>query len=81
VGLPDDRCQCAHWGVVLRGQLTYRYADGEEVIRAGEAYYCPPGHTPILSAGTEIIEFSPTEQLAATMEVVIRNLQGAGAAG
>jgi len=27
-GLPDDRCQCPHWGVVLKGKLVYHYADG-----------------------------------------------------
>ena len=77
-GLPDDRCQCPHWGVVLRGELTYRYADGtQDVIRTGEAYYARPGHTPVFSAATEIVEFSPTTQLAETMEVVIGNLQTA----
>ena len=24
VGLPDDRCQARHWGVVLKGRITYR---------------------------------------------------------
>jgi len=23
-GLPDDRCQCPHWGVVVKGKLEYR---------------------------------------------------------
>jgi hypothetical protein len=27
VGLPDDRCPCAHWGVVTEGQITFRWAD------------------------------------------------------
>jgi hypothetical protein len=75
-GLPDDRCQCPHWGVVLRGKLTYRYADGtQDVIRAGEAYYARPSHTPLFSADTEIVEFSPSTQLAETMEVILGNLQ------
>jgi mannose-6-phosphate isomerase-like protein (cupin superfamily) len=79
-GLPDNQCQCPHWGVVLKGSLTYRYADREETIHAGEAYYVPPGHSPILHAGAEVVEFSPTEELAQTFEVVKRNL-AAGAAG
>src|SRR5205085_2752132 len=29
-GLPDDRCQCSHWGVVQSGQITFRWADHEE---------------------------------------------------
>ncbi len=32
-GLPDDRCQCPHWGYVFSGTLTWRYADHEEVVR------------------------------------------------
>lgn len=77
-GLPDDRCQSPHWGIVLRGQLTYRYPDREETIGAGEAYYAPPGHTPIFHAGTEVVEFSPTDALEETMGVVTENLRAAG---
>jgi hypothetical protein len=73
VGLPDDRCQSRHWGVVLAGRLTFRYPEGDEVIGAGEAYYARPGHTPLTAAGTRLIEFSPSDELAATMEVVMRN--------
>ena len=76
-GLPDDRCQCPHWGVVLKGQVTYRYADGtEETIGAGEAYYAPPGHLPFLHAGTELVEFSPTSELQETMAVIDKNMEG-----
>ena len=74
-GLPDDRCQTPHWGVVLRGRLTFSYADGEEVIEAGEAYYAPAGHTPAAEPGTETIEFSPTTELHKTMAVVMKNAQ------
>jgi hypothetical protein len=78
-GLPDDRCQCPHWGVVLKGKLTYRYADGsEETIEQGEAYYARPGHLPSLHAGTEVVEFSPTGDLQNTIEVVTKNLEAAG---
>jgi hypothetical protein len=74
-GLPDDRCQCPHWGVVLHGQLIYDHADGRrDVIGAGEAYYVGPGHLPVFTAGTEIVEFSPTAELTVTMEHVVANL-------
>jgi len=76
-GLPDDRCQCPHWGVVLKGKLIYHYKDGEDVITAGEAYYARPGHTPEIFADTEIVEFSPTPELNKTFEVVIRNIEAA----
>ncbi|MEU1271996.1 hypothetical protein [Streptomyces sp. NPDC005799] len=76
-GLPDDRCQCPHWGQVLTGQLVFRYADHDEVFHAGDAYYGAPGHLPLVFAGTEIVEFSPTAELNATMAVVAGNLEGA----
>ena len=78
VGLPDDRCQCPHWGIVLKGSLTYHYKGGSETIGAGEAYFAPPGHTPELHAGTEVVEFSPTAELEHTMEVVTRNAEALG---
>lgn len=76
VGLPDDRCQCTHTGVVLKGTLKYHYADGsEDVIGAGEAYVARPGHTPELYPDTEVVEFSPTAELARTVEVVTANME------
>src|SRR6266705_2971159 len=62
-GLPDDRCQCPHWGYVLKGTVTYRFADHDEVFEAGDAFYLPPGHVPSAAAGSELIQFSPTEEL------------------
>jgi hypothetical protein len=79
VGLPDDRCQCAHWGVVTDGQITFRWADHDETYVAGDAYYAPPGHLPLIAAGTAVVEFSPTADLEATMAVVGKNLATAGA--
>jgi hypothetical protein len=78
-GLPDDRCQCPHWGIVLKGAVTYRYATHDETIEAGEAYFAPPGHTPMLHAGTEVVEFSPSAELERTIEVVLRNAETAQA--
>jgi hypothetical protein len=74
-GLPDDRCQCEHIGYVLKGKVTFRSASGEETFETGDAYYVGPGHTPILFAGTEVVEFSPTEKLGETLEVISRNMQ------
>ena len=78
-GLPDDRCQSPHWGYVLKGRLTFKYADHVETYEAGDAYYGPPGHVPEVTAGTEVIEFSPAEEYRRTLEVIARNfaaLQG-----
>jgi len=78
-GLPDDRCQCPHWGYVLKGKVTYKAADGEETFEAGDAYYVPPGHTPVGHAGSEVVEFSPTKELQQTMELVSKNMEAANA--
>jgi len=73
-GLPDDRCQSPHWGYIVSGRITFRYADRDEVYETGDAYYAPPGHIPVIDAGTEVVEFSPTGEYEKTMAVVARNL-------
>jgi hypothetical protein len=77
-GLPNDRCQCPHWGIVQSGQITFRWADHEETYGAGDAYYAGPGHLPLIAAGTSLVEFSPSEGLQQTMAVVETNLATAG---
>jgi hypothetical protein len=77
-GLPDDRCQCPHWGYVFAGKVTFHTADGDETYEGGDAYHIGPGHTPEIFAGTEVVEFSPTAALAQTMEVVERNMAAQG---
>jgi hypothetical protein len=78
-GLPGDRCPCPHWGVVTAGQVTFRWQDHEETYLAGDAYYAPPGHLPLITASTSIVEFSPTADLESTMAVVEKNLLATGA--
>jgi len=78
-GLPDDRCQCPHWGYVMKGKVAFKTADGEETFEAGDAYYVGPGHTPVLYAGAEVVEFSPTKELQQTVEVVTKNMEAATA--
>jgi len=75
VGLPDDRCQCSHFGYVKKGSITYKPASGDETFYAGDAYVVGPGHTPVLHPGTEPVEFSPTAELNQTMEVVTKNME------
>lgn len=79
-GLPDDRCQCPHWGYVVKGKVMFRFSDGhEETYETGDAYYAPPGHLPHLYAGSEVVEFHPTAELAKTMKVVEKNMEAIGA--
>src|SRR3954465_10104335 len=75
-GLPDDRCQCPHWGYVIKGRMTMRFGDREEVFEAGDAWFAPPGHAPVQhEPGTEIVQFSPTEALRETEAAMMRNMQ------
>jgi hypothetical protein len=76
-GLPDDRCQCPHWGYIVSGQVRIRYKDHDEVLRAGDLYYMPPGHTALFEQDTTIFELSPKGEYQKTMEVVARNMRGA----
>ena len=78
--LPGGQCPCPHWGYVIKGQLTIRYGDREEVIGAGDAYYMPPGHVPAATMGSEFVQFSPTDQLQAVdaaMAKAMQQMQGA----
>ena len=74
-GLPGDRCGCPHWGYVLKGKLRFRFADHEEVFEAGDAFYLPPGHVPMVAAGSEIVQFSPTEELRVVEAAMMSNMQ------
>jgi hypothetical protein len=78
-GLPDDRCQWPHWGYVLKGSMTFRYADREEVYEAGEAFYTPPGHVPVKhQPGTQIVMFSPARGTPKDRERDDEKHEGAG---
>jgi hypothetical protein len=75
-GLPDDRCQCPHWGYVLKGRFTFETSDGEETFHAGDAFYLSAGHIPISNEpGSEWVMFSPAHELHETEEVIMRNFQ------
>lgn len=74
-GLPDDRCQCPHWGYVLDGEAVVRWTDGEETIQAGEAYYLGPAHNATMTAGTRLVNFSPRDDYREMMAVMARNLE------
>jgi mannose-6-phosphate isomerase-like protein (cupin superfamily) len=83
-GMPGDQCQCPHWGYVIKGRMTYMTDDGEHVVEAGDAFYLPPGHVPRAAAGTEFVQFSPTERLdhvSQHMTEAANRMQGAGAPG
>jgi hypothetical protein len=80
-GLPDDACQCEHWGYLFKGKFKFTYTDGhEEIVGAGEAYYAPPGHVFEALEDCQTIEFSPTDELNQTLEQVGKNIEAMQAA-
>ena len=73
-GLPNDECQCPHWGYVTKGRLVIAARGKPDlVVGPGETYYMAPGHTIRFDAETELIEWSPAEDLAKTMKVIEAN--------
>ena len=76
-GLPNNLCQCPHWGTVVKGSIHVTYADGtEETVNAGEVYYWPPGHTVKVDEDYEAIEFSPSDQMGELMNHLEAKLKG-----
>jgi hypothetical protein len=74
-GLPDDRCQCDHWGYLFKGSFRVTYLDGpDEIISAGEAYHLRPGHFVQTLEAVEMIELSPVEEHERTMAILARNM-------
>jgi hypothetical protein len=72
-GLPNDLCHCPHWGYVLKGSVNVRYTDGsEEVIKAGEVFYLPAGHTGWTEEETAFIDFSPEKEYEEVTEHVTK---------
>ena len=64
-----------HWGYVFKGRITFRFADHEEVVEAGDAFYLPPGHIPIVEAGTEYVQISPSEERHEVADTMTRNME------
>lgn len=74
-GLPDDRCQCDHWGYLFKGSFQVTYQDGpSEIVSAGEAYHLRPGHFVQTLEPVEVIEISPVAEHDRTMATVARNV-------
>lgn len=77
VGLPDDLCQSAHYGYIVEGSITVRYADGrEDTNRAGDVYYWPAGHTGWTDGGVKFVEFSPTADIMPVLDHLSKQLAG-----
>ncbi len=71
-GLEGDRCQCPHWGFVLRGRVTTTDANGvQETVRTNDLFYWPPGHNVKVVDDAEIIMFSPQHEHSEVIDHMI----------
>jgi hypothetical protein len=76
-GLAGDLCQSPHWGYLLQGELTVTYADNtEEVIRSGDLFYWPPGHTVRVREDAEVILFSPQDEHSKVIDHMLDKMAG-----
>ena len=79
-GLPDDRCQCAHWGYIVCGTMRVHSADGARDFTAGETYYWAPGHNLEAVTDAEYFEISKVEDYDMLIDHCKRGLAAAAEA-
>lgn len=76
-GLEGDLCQSPHWGYLLQGELTVSYADKtDEVVRGGDLFYWPPGHTVKVGSDAEVILFSPQHEHGKVIDHMLSKMAG-----
>ena len=73
-GLPGNNCQSRHWGYVLKGGFEVKYTDHKESCKEGDVYYMAPGHVARIFAGTQLVEFSPTEEEEKMRDAIRKNV-------
>jgi hypothetical protein len=77
IGLDGNRCQCPHWGYVLRGQITTTDAKGaSETVKTNDLFYWPPGHNVKVDFDSEIIMFSPQREHTHVIDHMKAKVQG-----
>ena len=75
-GLPDDRCQCAHWGYIISGTMRVHGADGAKDFGAGEVYFWAPGHNLEAVTDSEYLEITRSAEYDDLMEHCHRVMAG-----
>ena len=76
-GLPDDRCQCPHWGVVLKGKLTSPTTGARPSSRpARPTTSARPPPVPVRRDRGHRVQ--PDRGAAETLEVVEKNMAEQG---
>ena len=78
-GLPNNSCHCPHWGYIVKGKMTLHYDDGtKEVVKSGDVFYAPAGHTGKIEKDIAVLEFSPEKEYLEVMEHVGKKMQAMG---
>jgi hypothetical protein len=75
-GLPDDRCQCPHWGYIISGTMRVHSAAGSTDYTAGETYYWAPGHNLEAVSDAEYLEITPSDDYDGLMDHCRRVMAG-----
>ena len=76
-GLPNNQCPCPHWGYMLKGAIHMKYEDGmEEVIKEGDVFFMPKGHTAWFEAGSKMLSFSPEAESKQLADHIAKKMQG-----
>jgi len=60
---------------LLKGKVTFSDGAREEVFEPGDAFYVAPGHLQKAEGGTELLQFSPTEQMKIVEATIMKNMQ------
>jgi hypothetical protein len=68
-------CPNCHWGFLFTGKMVIRYADREETIAAGQAFYMEPGQLQKVLEAREEVVFTPAAHLRELLDVERRHAQ------
>ena len=78
-GLKNNSCHCPHWGYIVEGVIRLIYDDkSEEIVKTGDIFYWPAGHTRIVEEDVKIIDFSPEKEFGEVMEHIGKKMAESG---
>ena len=63
------------WAARSRSTLTFSDGEHEESFESGDAFYVAPGHLQTATAGTEYLQFSPTEEMKVVADTMMKTIQ------